>query len=133
MKSVLALLLTLASMNAFAGHPKCAGSSEPEKCEAFQAQLTAETPTEKAARTKRLEASRLATAAKVSNCRCPHPALGSARRDGVVRFPLVCQPRTFLTMAGAGQIQSTEQRPPLEHRSKGFMGAETTCTLQTAR
>ena len=66
MKLVLALLLALASLNAVAGHPKCAGSSEPEKCEAFQAQLSAETPAEKAARTKRLEASRLATAAQVS-------------------------------------------------------------------
>lgn len=66
MKLVLALLFALTSMSSFAGHPKCAGSSEPEKCEAFQAQLGTETPVEKAARTKRLEDSRVATAAKVS-------------------------------------------------------------------
>ena len=66
MKLVFALLLTLTLMKAVAGHPKCAGSSEQEKCEAFQAQLAAETPAEKSARVKKLEAGRLATAAKVS-------------------------------------------------------------------
>jgi hypothetical protein len=66
MKLLLALLFALASTSAVAGHPKCAGSSELEKCEVFQAQLAAETPAEKAARTKRLETNRLAAAAKVS-------------------------------------------------------------------
>lgn len=66
MKLLLAMLVALASTSAVAANPKCAGSSEPQKCEVFQAELAAETPAEKAARTKRLEASRLATAAKVS-------------------------------------------------------------------
>ena len=66
MKQVFTLLLALISLHAVAGHPKCAGSSEPEKCEAFQAAMDAETPAEKAARAKKLENSRLATAAKVS-------------------------------------------------------------------
>lgn len=66
MKLLLAMLVALAYTSAVAGNPKCAGSSEPQKCEVFQAELAAETPAEKAARTKRLEASRLATAAKVS-------------------------------------------------------------------
>lgn len=80
MKLLLALLSALASTGAVAGHPKCAGSSEPEKCEVFQAQLAAETPTEKAARTKRLETNRLATAAKVSNQPLTTPSAGQCAK-----------------------------------------------------
>lgn len=66
LRLIFALIISVVSLNAIAGHPRCAGSSEPEKCEQFQAELASETPATKAARIKKLEKNRQATASQVS-------------------------------------------------------------------
>lgn len=66
MKLILALMISAVSMNSVAGNPKCAGSSEPDKCEKFQAEMASETPAVKAARAKMLEKNRQATADKIN-------------------------------------------------------------------
>lgn len=61
MKQFFPLILTIVTVNAGAGHPKCAGSYEPEKCEKFQSELESEPAATKAARVRSLEEKRLTT------------------------------------------------------------------------
>lgn len=58
MKRVLLVVLMMASGAVMAGSPRCAGSYEPEKCEALEAKLAAETPAMKKERIAKLEESR---------------------------------------------------------------------------
>ena len=58
MKKILIVGLMMVASSAMAGHPRCAGSYEPAKCEAAEAQLAAETPAQRKERAKSLNDSR---------------------------------------------------------------------------
>ena len=66
MKKVLIVALMVMAGSSYAGHPRCAGSYEPAKCEALEAKLAAETPEQRKARTASLEASRQAAMKEVA-------------------------------------------------------------------
>ncbi|MBB6561985.1 hypothetical protein HNP48_004687 [Acidovorax soli] len=63
MKSLYAFALALSTTAAIAGHPRCAGSVEPAKCEKLQAEIDAETPEARKARQAKLEDDRKSAAA----------------------------------------------------------------------
>ena len=74
------IILCVFVVNAGAGHPKCAGSYEPEKCEKFQASLAAETPAAAAARIRSLEERRLATSNAIRGAETASPS-GESKWD----------------------------------------------------
>ena len=61
MKKTLIVALMMIAGIAQAGHPRCAGSYEPAKCEALEAKLAAETPEQRKASAQKLDASRQAS------------------------------------------------------------------------
>jgi adenine-specific DNA glycosylase len=67
MKKTLLVALMMAAGIAQAGSPRCAGSYEPAKCEAFEAKLAAETPEQRKAAAQKLEADRVAAMKEAHN------------------------------------------------------------------
>lgn len=55
MKTLCAVAFALSATATLAGHPRCAGSVEPAKCEKLQAEIDAETPEARKARQAKLE------------------------------------------------------------------------------
>ena len=80
MKKVLIASLIVVVGSAYAGHPRCAGSYEPAKCEALEAKLAAETPEQRKARAVSLESNRQASMKEVVTN--PATARGSATASG---------------------------------------------------
>ena len=65
-KTFMAALILSASLAIHAGSPRCVGSFDPVNCERFEAELAAETPSQKAARIQRLEKNRQSTSAQIA-------------------------------------------------------------------
>jgi hypothetical protein len=61
MKKTLIVALMMVAGYAYAGHPRCAGSYEPAKCEALEAKLAAQTPEQRKAAAQKLDAERQAS------------------------------------------------------------------------
>lgn len=66
MKRLFILWAVLVSTVALAGHPRCAGSTEPAKCEKLQAEIDSETPEAKKARQAKLDIERRAAIASAN-------------------------------------------------------------------
>jgi hypothetical protein len=96
MKKTLIVALMMVAGIAQAGHPRCAGSYEPAKCEALEAKLAAETPEQRKASAQKLDASRQASMKEVdklpntklttSTYQSPKLSYGDCKRDPTTRF-----------------------------------------------
>lgn len=79
MKKVLIAGLVTLTSSAFAGHPRCAGSYEPVKCETLEAKLAAETTEQRKARAALLESNRQQAMKEVVS----KPSTASAASSGL--------------------------------------------------